>query len=173
MTASDVQAGTWAPCGPPFSSYEAWSGGAVRSVDRTVKGRRYKSTVLAERPSSRGYPQVNVVDDDGKVQTVAVHVLVMLAHEGPCPAGLQVRHWNDDQADNRWAPGGEAACRRGEGNLIYGTPKQNAADKIRNKIEIIPLEPKAIGYRTSRRRQPGRARTAARNAVSRLRRWFA
>jgi hypothetical protein len=124
MTASDVQAGTWAPVGPPYSSYEAWSGGAVRSVDRTVKGRRYKSTVLAERPSSRGYPQVNVVDDDGIVRTVAVHVLVMLAHEGQRPADKPItRHLNDDKTDNRWPE-----------NICYGTREENEADKERARV---------------------------------------
>ncbi len=74
--------------------------------------------------------------DDGRIRTVSVHVLVMAAFEGPCPPGLQVRHWNDDPLDNRWAPGGEAGCRAGLGNLVYGTPKQNAADKLRNRRRL-------------------------------------
>jgi hypothetical protein len=159
MTASDVRAGTWAPVGPPYSSYEATPGrpgvrGEIRSVDRTVKGRRYKSVTLAQRKPGK-YWQVNAVSDDGKVQTVAVHTLIMLAHEGPCPPGKQVRHFDDDPDHNWWAPGGEAACRRGEGNLVYGTPRDQWDDKLRN------------------RPSPSLARAVARHVASLVRRWSA
>jgi hypothetical protein len=128
----------WKPI-PDFSSYEVTDGqphgyGQVRSVDRTLAGgRRCKGQLIAQRPSTRGYPQVNVTDDDGTRQTREVHALQMAAFEGPCPPGRQVRHWNDIQTDNRWAPGGEAACGPGKpGNLVYGTPKQQWDDKLRN-----------------------------------------
>jgi hypothetical protein len=76
---------------------------------------------------------VNLTADDGTRQTREVHALVMAAFEGPCPPGRQVRHWNDIPTDNRWAPGGEAACGPGlPGNLVYGTPKQQWDDKLRN-----------------------------------------
>ena len=162
MTASDVatwKPGTWKPV-RGFTGYEARDRGAIRSTDRVTCGRQCKSVVLATRLSTRGYPQVNVRGDDGRMRTIAVHQLVMLAfEEGPCPAGMEVRHWNDDPLDNRWAPGGEAGCRAGLGNLVYGTPKQNAADKLRNR----PSPPartrwsrRVVGYVASRlwRRSP-------------------
>jgi hypothetical protein len=157
MTASDVQAGTWAPCGPPFSSYEATHGipgvepGQVRSVDRYLTdGRHRQAKLLAQRKPGK-YWQVNVTDDDGrKCAGVPAHKLIMLAWEGPCPPGKQVRHYDDDPDHNWWAPGGEAAIRAGgPGNLVYGTPKEQWDDKLRNKIDVIPLESKAAGYRQS------------------------
>jgi NUMOD4 motif len=138
MTANDPAAGSWKPI-PGFSFYEASTGqpdgrGEIRSVDRTLPGgRRCKGQVLAARLSNSGYPQVNLRDDQGARQTRPVHSLMMLAHEGPCPPGKQVRHYNDISDDNRWAPGGEANCGPGKpGNLIYGTPKQNRDDRHRN-----------------------------------------
>jgi hypothetical protein len=118
---------------PGFSSYEASDRGQVRSVDRVLAGgRQCTGRVLAQRLSTRGYPQVNLNADDGIRRTREVHALMMVAFEGPCPPGWQVRHWDDDPQHNVWAPGGEDACRRGEGNLIYGTPKQQWDDKLRN-----------------------------------------
>lgn len=46
-----------------------------------------------------------------------VHLLVLLAFEGPCPEGMQARHRNGRRDDNRRA------------NLCYGTPVENAADR--------------------------------------------
>jgi hypothetical protein len=132
MTVSDERPEMWKVI-PGFSSYEASDRGQVRSVDRVLAGgRRCKSQLIAQRLSTRGYPQVNLNDDDGIRRTREVHALIMAAFEGPCPPGRQVRHWNDIPTDNRWAPGGEEGCRRGEGNLVYGTPKQQWDDKLRN-----------------------------------------
>ncbi len=180
MTASDEITGTWKPAGPPFSSYEASDGrdtgrGRVRSVDRVLPdGRRRKGVLLAQRRSSRGYWQVNVTDDDGRKRTVEVHALQMLAFEGPCPPGMQVRHWDDNPDSNVWAPGGEEAIRAGgPGRLVYGTPKQNHADKLRNRVEIIPLEPRAVGYRQSRPAERRMSRRVRSYVASRVRRWLA
>jgi hypothetical protein len=133
VTASDERTETWQSI-PGFSSYEASDRGGIRSVDRVLAGgRRCKGQVLAQRLSTRGYPQVNLNADDGTRQTREVHALMMAAFEGPCPPGRQVRHWNDVPTDNRWAPGGEANCGPGRpGNLVYGTPKQQWDDKLRN-----------------------------------------
>jgi hypothetical protein len=152
MTDSDVQTELWARI-PGFSSYEVSSRGRVRSVDRRLaNGRRQPGKDLALRFSTRGYPQTNLVDDEGTPRTREVHGLMMPAltaayePENAQPPGTQVRHWNDVSDDNRWAPGGEDACDRGEGNLIWGTPKQQWDDKLRN----VPL-PLASSPRWSRR----------------------
>jgi hypothetical protein len=155
MTASDVQAGTWAPCGPPFTSYEASDGqpdgfARVRSVDRTLAGgRRCKGQRIAQSLSTRGYPKVTIRDDDGNRVTIEVHALVMMAHEpGPRPPGAQVRHWNDESTDNRWAPGGEAAILAGgPGNLVYGDAKQQWDDKLRNRPS--PPQPRSLSRRVA------------------------
>ena len=76
---------------------------------------------------------VKPYDDDGKRQTRSVHSLILLGAAGPCPAGLESRHLDDDPLNNRWAPGGtEDEVRAAGGNLMYGTKKQNTADQYRN-----------------------------------------
>ena len=88
----------------------------------------------------------------------------MLAWEGPCPPGKQVRHYDDDPDHNWWMPGGEAAIvAAGVGGLMYGTPKEQWQDKVRNRIpvtvsEIVP--------------EPRRSRWVRFNLASRIRRWF-
>jgi hypothetical protein len=159
-----TEAGTWAPCGPPFSSYEATDGqpdgrAQVRSIDRVLAGgRRCKGQRIAQSLSTRGYPRVTIRDDDGVRHTIEVHALVMMAHEpGPCPpAFYQVRHWNDVSTDNRWAPGGEAAILAGgPGNLVYGDAKQQWDDKLRNRPS-----------------PPSWSRRVKNYLASRLKRWF-
>jgi len=113
---------TWKPLGPlGFSSYEVSDQGRVRSIDRVVNGRRLTGRVLSTRVSNRGYVLVNLTDDAGKPATRTVHTVVLGAFAGPCPDGQQARHLNDDPLDNRWP-----------GNLAYGTPAENNADKVRN-----------------------------------------
>jgi hypothetical protein len=97
---------------------------------------------MATNPnSSGGYPRLNLIDDDGKKQNVLVHQIVLLAFEGPCPPGMQVRHWNDDPTDNRWAPGGEEGCRARGWGLLYGSEDDNRADRARNRLPRAPKPP--------------------------------
>jgi hypothetical protein len=173
VTASDARAGTWAPCGHPFSSYEVSDGqpdgrARVRSVDRRLAGgRRCKGQEIAQSLSTRGYPRVSIRADAGNRVTIEVHALVMMAHEPePRPPDAQVRHWNDVSTDNRWAPGGEAAILAGgPGNLVYGDAKQQWDDKLRNRT---PAEQAAF----TGRHIPSRSRRVAGNWLSRLKRWF-
>jgi hypothetical protein len=120
-----TEAGTWAPVGPPYSSYEASDRGQVRSVDRIdTIGRRRAGALMAPRLSTRGYVQVNVTDDDGRKCTMSAHVLVLLAHAGERPADKPItRHLNDDKTDNRWPE-----------NICYGTRAENEADKERARV---------------------------------------
>ena len=117
-----------------FSAYEASDYGEVRSIDRVAPdGRRLRGRVLKPRIPSNGYPTVNLTDDTGVVRTRTVHSLVMLAHVGECPDGQQVRHLDDNPLNNRWAPGAtDDEVRANGGNLVYGTPPENAEDKFRN-----------------------------------------
>jgi hypothetical protein len=52
-----------------------------------------------------------------------VHLLVLEAFAGPCPAGQEGRHLNDVKTDCRWPE-----------NLAYGTRKENFADRLLNGI---------------------------------------
>ena len=56
----------------------------------------------------------------GAVEHHLVQKLVAQTFIGARPAGQQICHWNDDPTDNRAS------------NLRYGTPSDNAYDKVRN-----------------------------------------
>jgi hypothetical protein len=127
-----TQTETWEPI-PGFSRYQASDGGLIRSG---VTG-----LTMATNPNNNGYPRLNLVDDGGKKQNVLVHAMILLTFEGPPPAGMEARHWNDDPTDNRWAPGGENACVLGLGNLLYGTKAENVADRTRNRPPRAPKPP--------------------------------
>jgi hypothetical protein len=114
--------GTWKDI-PGFTGYQASHRGAVRSVDRVIKGRFCKGVMLAMRPGTRGYLVTNLLDDEGQRKTREVHSLVMLAHVGNRPRGQQVRHGKGGKLDNRWPE-----------NLCYGTPAENEADKGRPQM---------------------------------------
>jgi hypothetical protein len=81
---------------------------------------------------SSGYPQLNVVDDEGQVQTRTEHSLVLLAWAGPCPPGKEARHLDDNPLNNRWEPGNEEETRAAGGNLVWGTRSENELDKAFN-----------------------------------------
>lgn len=66
-----------------------------------------------------GHLRVNL-KVSGKETACYVHRLVLLAFEGPCPEGQQVRHLDGDPTNNSLA------------NLKYGTPKENSEDTIRH-----------------------------------------
>lgn len=128
---------TWAQL-PGFSKYEVSADGfgpdqrPVRSVDRTVGARRIKGVLLSVKVGTHGYLEVKIYDDSGKQQTRTVHSLVMLAYAGPCPAGQEVRHFDDSPFNNRWRPGPEVEAVAAGGNLFYGTKAQQQTDKYRN-----------------------------------------
>src|SRR6266498_3459825 len=119
MTASDEITGTWTAV--PGYFCEVTSRGQARSVDRVLgNGRRVKGSPLSVTLSNRGYVLVKVYDHDGVRQTRTMHSLMMAAFEPGRPPGTEIRHWNDIGDDNRWAPGGEAACRAGSGTWCTG-----------------------------------------------------
>lgn len=95
--------------------YEVSSLGRVRSVARlsTAGGRTYGGQVLGQRRNRFGYPTVGISGGG----THRVHRLVLLAFVGAAPEGMEVRHLNGDQMDNRLE------------NLCYGTKLENARDR--------------------------------------------
>lgn len=106
--------------------YECHPDGFVRSVERTrlskhseTKGsyyRTFKSRLLKHAPSSE-YPSVTLWKDGVAYQRMVSH-LVMLTFVGPRPESMEVCHKNGMPRINRLD------------NLYYGTPKQNASDKL-------------------------------------------
>ena len=127
----------WKPVPGWEGFYEASSLGRARSLPRVYvqpKGKRGGGTrggriLKPHKNPHGGYLYVNFTRP-GFRQTFQVHVLVMLTFAGPCPEGQQVRHLDGDPGNNRWAPGdNEEQIRAAGGNLIYGTPKENAEDR--------------------------------------------
>jgi hypothetical protein len=98
--------------------YQASSEGRVRSVDRAVRivtrwgvetTRNARGKVLRPAASASGHLMVML----GRRGNRSVHVLVMLAFEGPPPPGHEVLHLNHQPDDNRRV------------NLRYGTRSEN------------------------------------------------
>lgn len=95
----------WKPC-PGYPGYEVSDLGRVRSPNG----------ILSPAIGSHGYPQVQL----GRKKTRTVHSLVLQAHVGPAPAGMEARHDDGNKENPRLY------------NLFWGTPKENGADKTRH-----------------------------------------
>lgn len=96
--------------------YQVSNVGNVRSINRTVRGRRYKGKPLKPGIASNGYPTVAI----GKDNTKTVHSLVASAFIGPCPPGQEVRHKDGNRKNPRHS------------NLEYGTRTENIYDAMRH-----------------------------------------
>lgn len=99
-----------------FPGYEVSDAGQVRSARRVFRLQRcgpYRNVVLyrALVPFRK-----------------FIHRLVLEAFRGPCPAGCEGRHLDDNHAHNSLS------------NLEWGTPVQNAADARRNGRIIVPAK---------------------------------
>jgi hypothetical protein len=57
-----------------------------------------------------------------------VHRLILETFVGPCPLGMEGRHWDGDPHNNR------------VDNLLWGTPLENAADRRRHGRMPVPHE---------------------------------
>lgn len=115
---------------PGWRGYQVSDLGAVRSVPRVLaSGRAHGGGPLAPAPDRDGYLTVTLSDGAQRWQA-PVHVLVLLAFRGTCPAGLERLHGNGDRQDNRLV------------NLRYGTDLENARDKLRaedwNRTGVSP-----------------------------------
>lgn len=107
--------------------YEVNNFGVVRSKSRTVLyGKHgyatYKGCVLKSFVSNK-YLSVKL-SYQGKTNTKYIHHIVLLAFEGVRPHTEErgeIRHLNGNREDNRLV------------NLVYGTVKENAADRIRHR----------------------------------------
>lgn len=91
-----------------YGDYDIFSDGRIFSWKR----RKF----LSEETKGR-YLDVRLMID-GKPEQWRVHRLVAMAFYGPLPEGMQTRHLNGNSKDNRIT------------NLKYGTPSENAADKV-------------------------------------------
>lgn len=116
----------WKPI-PEYSQYEASTLGNVRSVDRMIPagtGTRFMpGRTLRQNPNTRGYLQVRL-HKGSEAKSFAVHRIILTTFVGPRPDGMETRHLNGDRRDNRLT------------NLAYGTPKENAADRVAHGTSV-------------------------------------
>lgn len=101
---------------PGFEGYYVTNTGRVWSTRAWHGGRGRWLTGSAER---RGHLHVRLTRD-GRTHTGPIHKLVALVFHGPRPGGLQIRHLNGVETDNR------------ADNLAYGTQSQNQLDAVRH-----------------------------------------
>ena len=111
----------WRPIPGWDGLYEASTHGRVRSIERTVlrAGRpmRVPAKVLAPNVHHSGYRRV-ILARGGQRFEYLLHQVIALAFHGPRPEGMEVRHLNGDQTDNR------------PENLRYGTSSENSRDTL-------------------------------------------
>lgn len=105
---------------PGYTNYEVSNTGLVRSLPRAVDDRRgysrpMQGVQLKPQTQTSGHLSVSI-SKDGVISRKLVHLLVMLAFEGPRPDGMETRHLDGDPKNN---------CKS---NLAYGTRQQNALD---------------------------------------------
>ena len=116
------QSELWLPV-PGFADYEVSSFGRVRSWKTTGYGTalRRDPRELRLHPVTRGgylYCKLSRPDTKKKVHCL-VHRLVLEAFVGPCPDGMQCRHFPDRTTTNNRLS-----------NLSWGTPIENSHDRV-------------------------------------------
>lgn len=109
--------------------YEVSNFGRVKSIARVVQltgtDRRYnkkslRCRILSQKKKKNGYMEVTL-SASGKSSVRTVHRLVLEAFVGPCPDGMECRHFPDrDKANNR------------SSNLSWATRIENDRDKDRH-----------------------------------------
>jgi hypothetical protein len=109
--------------------YKVSSSGKIKSVDRThlvnggvrfLKGRILKGTLVKE-----GYLRVGLTKH-GVTNFYFIHQLVLLMFVGPCPEGMECRHFPDrDKANNNLE------------NIQWGTKRQNTNDRVTQGVHLF------------------------------------
>lgn len=101
--------------------YRVSNFGRVRSIPKRVKigtnTRFIPGRIMQQRTDIYGYKSVKI-SDRHRTKLKKVHQLVLEAFVGLRPPGMQCRHRDGDKSNN---------CLT---NLCWGTPKENAQDKI-------------------------------------------
>ena len=101
----------WRPVPGYEGRYEASNLGEVRSTLRGV--------LIARKDDRTDYRVVRLYDGE-KRRKLFLHAVIARTFHGPRPEGFQIRHLNGDPIDNQ------------EGNLRYGTPRENALDRAKH-----------------------------------------
>ena len=105
---------TWAPVLGYENLYQVSDSGEIQT-----RGRRGEWSPKAVHSDRNGYKRTTL-SKDGKKRNHLVHHLVLEAHIGPKPSGMECRHLNGDPGDNRLE------------NLQWGTSSENSLDVVRH-----------------------------------------
>lgn len=100
----------WLPIPGYEGRYDVSDGGQVWS--------HYADEAMQLGVSTDGYACVSLRNGGETGKYFGVHQLVMLAFEGPCPEGMEVRHGDGVRTHNWWT------------NLSYGTKGDNQRDSV-------------------------------------------
>lgn len=109
----------WLPVVGWEGLYEVSNKGQVKSLPRRTASGVRGGRIL--KPGIVNMRQIVNLRDCGHGKTRLVHRLVLEAFAGPCPDGYESLHGPGGSLDNRWPE-----------NLRWGTPVENAADKLRD-----------------------------------------
>lgn len=88
----------------------------IHEVSNMGRVRSPSKGIMKGGTTPKGYKTVKI-----NKKTYYVHHLVLIAFVGPCPPGMECRHFPDNNRANNKLE-----------NLQWGTPKQNQADRIHN-----------------------------------------
>lgn len=103
---------------PGFPGYRVGDDGSVWSRWKGSRSLSDEWRPMKLSPGSKGYLRVNLSRPEGSYKTFRIHRLVLECFVGPCPEGMEARHFPDhDKSNNRLE------------NLSWGTAKANAADR--------------------------------------------
>lgn len=109
-----------------FAKYRVGTDGSVWSCHAWSRNRRDGKLCetdgvwrrLSPGRHPKGHLMVNLIGDSGK-KAFFIHQLVLRAFVGPCPEGMEVRHFPDRDPSNNSLY-----------NLQYGTKEENERDRI-------------------------------------------
>lgn len=119
FTEADLATERWKVV-PGFDGYEASTLGRIRSYLRRGRGsdRRKEPRVMVLGKGPGGYPKIHL-QRDGKTYTRIAHSVILETFVGPCPPGMETRHFPDRTRTNIRLS-----------NLSFCTPKQNGEDRV-------------------------------------------
>lgn len=107
--------------------YKVSTNGRVKAVSRVIPhsahGTQFRKEKILKPGFANGYPMV-ILCKKGRIKYRTVHSLVLEAFVGPCPEGMQARHYPDGTKTN---------CKLS--NLSYCTPVQNGLDRKEHGTE--------------------------------------
>jgi hypothetical protein len=109
----------WKPIPGYDGHYDASTLGRIRSNGRQAGTRFYPARIMRQSTLESGYLTVNI-SLRNRPHHRRVHQLILEAHVGPCPDGMECRHGDGDRKNNRLS------------NLTWGTKVENMADRDRH-----------------------------------------